>query len=167
MFQPLNFQKWIDENRHLLKPPVGNQMVWQDREFLITVVGGPNKRTDYHVNEGEEFFQQLEGDMILKIIKGGEFVDLPIREGEIYLLPKGVPHSPRRSANTIGLVIERKRLPHEKDGFLWFCEGCGHKLHQEFIHLTDIVKDLPPVFDRYYADKKHTTCKKCGREHAK
>lgn len=167
MFQPLNFQKWIDENRHLLKPPVGNAQVWQDREFLITVVGGPNKRTDYHVNEGEEFFHQIEGDIVLKIVRDGEFVDIPIRQGEIYLLPKNVPHSPRRAGNTVGLVIERKRLPHERDGFIWFCEGCNEKLHEEYIYLKDIVKDLPPVFERYFSDKKHTTCKKCGREHSK
>lgn len=159
--------KWIEENRNLLKPPVGNAQVWQDREFMITVVGGPNSRTDYHINEGEEFFYQIEGDMNLKMIENGKFVDFPIREGEIFLLPGRVPHSPRRPAGTVGLVIERKRWPHEKDGFQWFCESCHTKLHEEFIGLKDIVKDLPPVFERYYGDKKHTTCPKCGLDHGK
>ena len=167
MLPPINFMKWIEENRHLLKPPVGNAQVWQDREFMITVVGGPNSRTDYHVNEGEEFFYQLEGEMNLKMIEQGKFIDFPIRAGEIFLLPPNIPHSPQRPKGTVGLVIERKRLPHEKDGFQWFCESCHTKLYEEFLSLRDIVKDLPPVFERYYGDKKHTTCPNCGRDHSK
>src|SRR5579883_1017160 len=110
-FSTLNLQKWIDEHRHLLKPPVGNKMIWKDREFIIMVIGGPNSRTDYHSNGGEEFFYQLEGDMVLKLIEDGKPHDLNIKEGEIFLLPPNVPHSPRRPPNTIGLVIERKRRP--------------------------------------------------------
>lgn len=165
--QTLNFKKWIDEHRHLLKPPVGNQQIWQDREFMVTVVGGPNSRTDYHVNEGEEFFYQLEGDMTLKVIDEGEFVDLPIREGEIFLLPPSVPHSPQRPAGTVGLVIERKRRPGELDGFLWFCPKCKTKTYDEFIPLKDIVKDLPPVFERFYGSVENSTCKGCGFRHEK
>src|ERR671937_3214835 len=94
--KPLNFKQWIDEHRHLLKPPVGNAQIWEgDRDFMVTVVGGPNARTDFHVNEGEEFFYQLEGDITLKVQDGGQIVDVPIREGEIFLLPARVPHSPR------------------------------------------------------------------------
>ena len=107
--QPINFKKWIDEHRHLLKPPVGNQQVWEDREFIVMVVGGPNSRTDFHINEGEEFFYQVEGDINLRVIEDGKPTDLPIREGEIFLLPPRVPHSPQRPAGTVGLVIERKR----------------------------------------------------------
>src|SRR5687768_10135066 len=105
--QPLNFKKWIDEHRHLLKPPVGNQMVWEDREFIVMVVGGPNSRTDFHIDESEEFFYQVEGDITLRVIEDGQMRDLPIREGEIFLLPPKVPHSPQRPAGTVGLVIER------------------------------------------------------------
>ena len=164
---PINFQKWIEEHRHLLKPPVGNQVVWKDREFIIMVVGGPNVRTDYHVNESEEFFYQLEGEMTLKILDQGEHVDIPIRAGEIYLLPKNTPHSPRRPAGGIGLVVERTRRPGEKDGFLWLCESCGTKLHAEFLMMTDIVADLPPVFDRFYGNLEARRCKACGRDHPK
>ena len=167
MLPPINLQKWIEENRALLKPPVGNQQVWLDREFMITIVGGPNVRSDYHVNQGEEFFYQLEGEMNLKMLEQGKFIDFPIKAGEIFLLPAKIPHSPRRPVNSVGLVIERKRLPQELDGFIWFCEGCHHKLYEEFIKLEDIVKDLLPVIDRFFASATATTCAKCGREHAK
>ena len=166
MLPPINLHKWIDENRHLLKPPVGNQQVWLDRELMITIVGGPNVRSDYHVNQGEEFFYQLEGEMNLKMLEQGKFIDFPIKAGEMFLLPAKIPHSPRRPANSVGLVIERKRLAHELDGFIWFCDGCQHKLYEEFIKLEDIVKDLLPVIARFFASAK-TTCTKCGREHSK
>ena len=159
---PLNFKKWIEEHRHLLKPPVGNANVWENTEFMVTVVGGPNSRTDFHIDEGEEFFYQLEGDITLKIIEKGQVVDLPIREGDIFLLPPRVPHSPRRPANTLGLVIERKRRPGEKDGLLWLCPKCGAKLYQAFFHLTDLTTQLQPVFERFYGNAKNCTCKKCG-----
>ena len=82
--RPLNFRRWIDEHRHLLRPPVGNAQIWSDREFMVTVVGGPNARTDYHVNEGEEFFYQVEGDITLRILEDGQPVDIPICEGDIF-----------------------------------------------------------------------------------
>jgi len=160
--QAFNFRSWIDENRHLLKPPVGNKRVFRDSEFIIMVVGGPNARTDYHVDPGEEFFYQLEGDMMLKTVQDGRLVDVPIREGEIFLLPCGVPHSPRRGANTVGLVIERERRPGERDGFQWYCEKCANLLHEEFIELTDIETQMPPVFDRFYSGEANRTCKQCG-----
>lgn len=165
--KPLNFKKWIDENRDKLKPPVGNAQVWEDREFMVTVVGGPNARSDFHINEGEEFFYQVEGDINLRVIEDGKPVDLPIREGEIFLLPPNVPHSPQRPAGTVGLVIERKRLAHEKDGFIWFCRKCGAKLYGEFFHLTNIVTELPPVFERFYGDPSKSKCSKCGEVHLK
>jgi 3-hydroxyanthranilate 3,4-dioxygenase len=162
MLMPINFKKWIEENRASLRPPVGNKQVWEDREFMVTVVGGPNSRTDYHINQGEEFFYQLEGDIVLKVLENGKPVDLPIREGEIFLLPPNVPHSPQRAAGTLGMVLERKRLPHEKDGFLWLCPKCGETLYQEFLPVKDLVRDLPPVFERFYGNAEHSTCKKCG-----
>lgn len=165
--QTLNFKKWIDEHRHLLKPPVGNQQIWQDREFMVTVVGGPNSRTDYHVNEGEEFFYQLEGNIVLKVYDEGKFSDLHINEGEIFLLPPNVPHSPQRPAGTVGLVIERKRREGELDGFIWYCPHCQIEMHKEFIPLQDIVKDLPPVFERFYGNSERSTCKKCGHREIK
>src|SRR5919108_345376 len=129
--KPLNFRRWIDEHRHLLKPPVGNAQIWEgDRDFMVTVVGGPNARSDYHIDEGEEFFYQLEGDIVLRILEYGKPRDIPIREGEIFLLPPRVPHSPQRPPNTVGLVLERRRLPHELDTFLWVCDRCGNELYR-------------------------------------
>lgn len=159
----INFKGWIDENRHLLKPPVGNKLVWEDRDFIVMVVGGPNTRTDYHVNGGEEFFYQLEGDIVVKVFDEGKHQDVHIKEGEIFLLPPNVPHSPRRPANTVGLVIEKQRAEAELDGFVWFCEDCGEKLYEEYFHLTNIVTQLPPVFERFYENQEHCTCKKCGK----
>lgn len=161
--RPFNFKKWIDENRHLLKPPVGNAQVYKGNEdYIVMVVGGPNSRKDYHYNESEEFFYQLEGDVVVKIIEDGKPVDIEIKEGEIFLLPGKTPHSPQRPANTVGLVIERYRRPGEQDGFLWFCENCGNKLYEEYFEMTDIVKQLPVVMERFYSSEDLRTCKKCG-----
>lgn len=161
---PFNFKKWIDENRHLLKPPVGNQQVYKGNDdFIIMVVGGPNARKDYHYNEGEEFFYQVEGDITLKVIDNGHPIIIPIKEGEIFLLPARTPHLPQRPASTVGMVIERYRKPGEKDGFLWFCENCGSKLHEDFIEVTDIVKQLPIVMENFYASEILRTCKTCGQ----
>jgi 3-hydroxyanthranilate 3,4-dioxygenase len=158
---PIDFQKWIDEHRHLLKPPVGNKCIY-DGDFIIMIVGGPNSRTDYHWDEGPEFFYQLEGEMVLKIQEDGKARDIPIRAGEIFYLPPRVAHSPQRAANSIGLVIERKRLAHEKDGLLWFCERCNHKLYEEFFALTNVETDFLAVFDRFYRSLDARTCKECG-----
>ena len=162
---PLNFQQWIEDNRHLLKPPVGNKMIWSDEDFIVMVVGGPNERNDYHYDEGPEFFYQVEGDMLLKIMEDGKPKDIHIREGEIFLLPPKVPHSPQRFANTVGLVIERKRLPGEKDGLLWFCPKCNTKVYEEYFELKNIEKDFPPVFERFFGSEENRTCPECGHLH--
>ena len=106
-----NLHKWIEENKDKLKPPVGNAQVWEDGEFMVTVVGGPNARRDYHDDPTEEFFYQLKGDIFLRLIEkpGNAPIEVPIREGEVFLLPKHVRHSPQRKADTIGLVIEMPR----------------------------------------------------------
>ena len=157
-----NFRQWIDANRALLKPPVGNKRVFADGDFVIMVVGGPNARKDYHVDPGQEFFYQLEGDMVLRTMQDGRAVDLPIREGEVLLIPPLLPHSPQRGANTVGLVVERARRPGELDGFQWYCERCGERLYEEFFTLTDIEQQFPPVFERFFADPKKRTCRHCG-----
>lgn len=157
-----NFRQWIDANRALLKPPVGNKRVFADGDFVIMVVGGPNARKDYHVDPGQEFFYQLEGDMLLKTMQDGRAVDLPIREGEVLLIPPLLPHSPQRGANTVGLVVERARRPGELDGFQWYCERCGERLYEEFFTLTDIEQQFPAVFERFFADPKKRTCRHCG-----
>ncbi len=159
--QPFNLRHWIDANRAELRPPVGNKRVFRDGDFIIMVVGGPNARKDYHVDPGEEFFFQLEGDMVLKTMQEGRMREVPIRAGEVLLLPPGVPHSPQRPANTLGLVIERARRAGELDGFQWYCEGCGHLLYEEFFQLTDIEKQFPPVFERFFASAARRTCARC------
>ena len=158
---PINFPAWIEEHRHLLKPPVGNKCIY-DGEFIVMVVGGPNQRTDYHWDEGPEWFYQLEGEMVLRIQEDGAVRDIPIRAGEIFLLPPRVPHSPQRMAGSVGLVVERRRLPHEDDGLLWYCERCNHLLFEEYFHLRDIEQDFPPVFERFYRSLDHRTCNECG-----
>jgi 3-hydroxyanthranilate 3,4-dioxygenase len=157
-----NFREWIEANRAQLKPPVGNKRVFRDGDFSIMVVGGPNARKDYHVDPGQEFFYQLEGNMVLKTMQEGRAVELPIRAGEILLLPAKVPHSPQRPAGSLGLVIERARRAGEKDGFQWYCEGCGQRLYEEFFVLTDIEKQFPAVFERFFASAAQRTCKHCG-----
>lgn len=160
--RPFNFKGWINENRHLLKPPVGNQQVYKGNDdFIVMVVGGPNSRKDFHYNETEEFFYQIEGDIKLKIIEDGRPIDIIIQEGEIFLLPARVPHSPQRPANTVGLVMEVYRKD-KKDGFLWFCENCGNKLHERYEVITDIVAQLPPIMEEFYGSEKKRTCKECG-----
>lgn len=162
MLPPINFKKWIDDNRHLLKPPVGNQVVYKDSEFIIMVVGGPNARKEFHYNEGEEFFYQIEGDMELPIRENGKTRVIKIREGEIFLLPGKVEHSPQRFKNTIGLVIERVRRPNETDACSWYCEQCDELLYRATFPLHDIVEELPKLMQTYYDDIGLRTCKHCG-----
>jgi 3-hydroxyanthranilate 3,4-dioxygenase len=160
--QAFNFRQWIEANRALLKPPVGNKRVFRDGDFIIMVVGGPNARKDYHVDPGEEFFYQLEGDMVLKTMQEERPVDVPIRAGEVLLIPPRLPHSPQRPANTVGLVIERARRAGELDGFQWYCEHCGQRLYEEFFELTDIERQFPPVFERFFTSLARRTCAHCG-----
>jgi 3-hydroxyanthranilate 3,4-dioxygenase len=158
---PIDFQRWIDAHRHLLKPPVANKCI-VDGDFFVMIVGGPNQRTDFHIEEGPEFFHQIEGEMVLRIQEEGAVRDIPIKAGEIFYLPPRVPHSPQRMANSIGLVIERKRLPHEQDGLMWFCERCNTKLYEEYFTLVDIETQFPSVFERFYRSHAHRTCTSCG-----
>jgi len=156
-----NFKQWIEENRHLLKPPVGNKCM-VNGDLIVMVVGGPNSRKDYHYEEGAEFFYQVEGDITVKVIEDGKPKDVHIKEGEMFYLPPNVPHSPQRPENTIGLVIERKREEKELDAFQWYCENCGNKLNEEFVKLDDIVTQLPPIFEKFWGDMDKRTCNKCG-----
>jgi len=162
LLPPINFKYWIEENRHLLKPPVGNKVVYENSDFMVMVVGGPNTRKDYHVDPVEEFFYQIEGDMVLKVMNDHNRVDIPIKEGEMFLLPKNIPHSPQRFKNTVGLVIEYKREEGALDSFQWYCDQCDNLLHEVTLDLEDIVAQLPPLFDSYWKDTRARTCNKCG-----
>jgi 3-hydroxyanthranilate 3,4-dioxygenase len=166
MLMPLNFPKWLEEHKDKLKPPVGNAQVWQDRDLIVTVVGGPNKRTDFHDDPFEEFFYQFKGNAYLNLIVDGreERVDLP--EGTLYLLPPHVRHSPQRpEAGSLCMVIERSRPEGTRDGFEWYCLECKHLLHRVEVQLKSIVRDLPPLFEAFYADHDLRSCKHCGAFH--
>ena len=156
-----SLQDWIEEHRHLLKPPVGNKCIVQE-DFIVMIVGGPNARTDYHFEDGPEWFYQLEGEMVLKVQEDGAVRDIPIKAGEIFYLPPRVPHSPQRMEGSVGLVMERKRLPHEDDALMWFCIQCNHRLYEEFFHLKDIEQDFFKVFETFYRSEELRTCKQCG-----
>lgn len=161
-----NFARWIDEHRHLLKPPVGNQQIWEDANLMVTVVGGPNQRTDFHDDPVEEFFYQLSGNMVIKIAEDGAFYDVPMRAGDIFLMPPHTRHSPQRpEEGSVGLVIEPKRPPGEKDAFEWHCFECRKLVHRVEVDVQSIVHDLPPLFQAFYADEKKRTCPNCGSVH--
>lgn len=159
----INLPNWIKDNEHLLKPPVGNQTIWKDRDFIVMIIKGPNNRKDYHVNSGEEFFYQLKGSINLKVVVNGKFEIVTINEGDIFLLPANTPHSPQRPEGTLGMVIEKKRQDFELDAFMWFCDNCQQKLYEEKFYLSDIVTQFPPIFNRFYKSKLNK-CTNCGYE---
>jgi len=161
---PFNLQKWIEENRHLLKPPVGNKQVYLNNDdFIVMIVGGPNGRKDYHYEDGEELFYQLEGDITLKIInEEGNPEVISIKEGDMFLLPPRIPHSPQRPAGTVGLVLERHRRDGEQDKLMWFCENCNNQLHEASFAMTDIVNQLPLVINHFMESEELRTCDACG-----
>ena len=162
----INLQRWIEEHRDLLKPPVGNAQIWRDADFIVTIVGGPNQRTDYHDDPYEEFFYQLKGNMRLRIIENGRPVDVPIDAGGIFLLPPHVRHSPQRpEPGSVGLVIERTRPAGVIDGFEWYCPSCHGLVHRVEVQLRSIVDDLPPLFARFYDSPDLRKCKSCGAVH--
>ena len=164
MLMPFNLQKWIEENRDLLKPPVGNKNLYVEAgDFIVMVVGGPNARKDYHYNESEELFYQIEGDITVRIQEDGRPKDIIIKEGEMFLLPANIPHSPMRGPNTVGLVIELVRKGRDlEDGLMWFCDSCNHSLKTYKFKLDNIEKDFISRFKEYYKSEKMRTCDKCG-----
>ncbi|MGI9482960.1 MAG: 3-hydroxyanthranilate 3,4-dioxygenase [Hyphomicrobiales bacterium] len=166
-FTPFNFPKWIAENEHLLKPPVGNKQLFDNKtDMIVMIVGGPNTRVDFHDDPVEEFFYQLRGDMILKIAENGKIYDVPIREGEVFMLPPHARHSPQRpQEGSVGLVVEGNRHSGMKDGFEWFCFDCGALVHRVEVELKDIVADLPPLYEAFYASEEARTCPECGALH--
>ncbi len=163
---PFNFAKWIDEHSDLLKPPVGNAQIWADADFIVTVVGGPNQRTDYHDDPFEEFFYQLRGDITLRLMDDGKRSDVVLREGDIFLLPPHVRHSPQRPIpGSVGLVIERRRPAGTIDAFEWYCNECDHLVHRAEVQLQSIVADLPPLFAAFYGSTDKRKCPNCGAVH--
>jgi 3-hydroxyanthranilate 3,4-dioxygenase len=166
LMQPINFAQWIDENKHLLKPPVGNKTMAVGNDFIVMIVGGPNARTDFHVDPYEEWFYQLRGNIRVDVMVDGKPQSVPIHEGETFLLPGDTPHSPQRpEEGSIGLVIERVRAEGTLEKFQWYCENCHALVHEVELQVRDIVQDLPPVFQAFYADESLRTCSNCGTVH--
>lgn len=162
--KPFNLNRWIEENRDTLKPPVGNKNLYKDAgDYIVMVVAGPNARKDYHYNETEELFYQLEGQIEVHIQENGEKKTMKLGPGDMYLNPGKVPHSPVRHEESIGLVVERKRAGSGMtDGLLWFCDNCNNKLHEVYFELHDVEKDFLPHFKKFYGNEELRTCDKCG-----
>jgi len=159
---PLNLQAWIEEHRHLLKPPVGNQYMYDGEDFFIMIIGGPNARNDFHITKSEEFFYQIKGDVTVRIREGDKIVDHRIKEGETFFIPGGVPHSPQRGPGTIGMVVERRRPPGEMEHMVFYCENCGELVCDQEFDLADIVHHFKEMMESFWADDERRTCKKCG-----
>jgi 3-hydroxyanthranilate 3,4-dioxygenase len=161
-----DFAEWVKDNGHLLKPPVNNKMMYSGKDFIVQVVGGPNQRTDFHVDPYEEWFFQIRGNMHVDIVDDGTLTTVHIREGEVWLLPGNVPHSPQRpEADSVGLVLERIREEGTLEKFQWYCPNCGGLVHEVELQVRSLVDDLPPVFATFYADENARTCPHCGTLH--
>ena len=165
---PLNFGGWITEHQDRLKPPVGNQQIWKDSDLVCTVVGGPNQRTDFHVDPYEEYFHQFKGEASLLIADRGQFERIPLREGDVFLLPAFVRHSPQRpNPGSLCTVIERARPAGVIDAFEWYCADCGQLVARREIQLQSIVEDLPKAFASFYdTPAEQRVCSHCGQVHS-
>ena len=164
-FAPFSLERWLADNAALLKPPVNNKLVFENTGMVVQVIGGPNQRVDFHDDPVEEFFYQLKGDMVLKVAGREGIEDVPIRQGEVLLIPPHTRHSPQRPAGSLGLVVEGTRRAEDIDGFEWFCFACAALMHRVEVRVTNIVTDLPPLFAAFYADRDARTCKSCGAIH--
>ena len=178
--QSVDLDHRLEENSHLLKPPVNNYLVTNEHMTVMVrltlpyrirsctlanklqIVGGPNARTDYHINETPEWFYQYKGHMILKVIDSGEFRDIHINEGEMFLLPPNTPHNPVRFADTVGIVLEQPRPAESIDRLRWYCQNCGNQVHEASFHCTDLGTQIKEAVNKFKEDKEARTCKKCG-----
>ncbi|KAJ5722475.1 3-hydroxyanthranilate 3-4-dioxygenase [Penicillium malachiteum] len=166
---PFSLATWISMNAEKLKPPVNNSCLYSGKDFILMAVGGPNTRNDYHINETEEWFFQMKGDMLLKVVENKtNFRDIIIKEGEMFLLPANTPHSPRRSKDTTGLVMERTRPPKSIDRIRWYCENKDcHKgapviIREEAFYCEDIEGQLKGIIEDWMLNEKGRECSVCG-----
>ena len=165
----------LEKNSHLLQPPVNNYCVYHPSSpetsgLTVMVVGGPNARTDYHLNETPEFFYQHKGSMLLKTVDTSstphKFVDIPIHENSLYLLPANTPHNPVRFANTVGIVLEQKRPDESIDRMRWYCKNCAEIVHEAAFHCSDLGSQIKEAVLAFENDMDVRTCKKCGTVNA-
>ena len=159
---PINLMKWVEEHRHLLKPPVGNQYLYRGEDFFVMIIGGPNARNDFHITASEEFFFQIKGDIVVRIREDGRIIDYPVREGETFFIPPNVPHSPQRGPGTIGMVVERNRPEGETEHLVFYCENCGELVHDLEFDMKDIVEHFKQMMEDFWANDQLRTCSKCG-----
>ncbi|KAL7645473.1 UNVERIFIED_CONTAM: hypothetical protein RMT77_003859 [Armadillidium vulgare] len=155
--QAVNIPQWISENEKSFAPPVCNKLMHGKGQLKVMYIGGPNIRKDFHLEEGEEVFYMVKGHMTLRVIEKGKFKDIPIKEGEIFLLPAKIPHSPQRYENTVGLVIERERLKTETDCLRYFVEGTTEILFEKWFYCEDLGVQLIPVIQEYFSSEQHRT----------
>lgn len=162
-FLPINLLKYIEENKDQLKPPVNNKLIWKDTEMMVMLLGGPNKRRDFHVDPSEEIFYQIKGSCYVEVINSeGKREVVEVKEGDMFLLPPDVPHSPHRVEDTIGLVIERNRAEGELEDFVWFCDECDHEMHRVSIQLTNIEIQVKEAINGFNSNEELRKCTKCG-----
>ncbi len=159
---PVLLTKWVAENRHLMKPPVGNKYLYSGKDFFVMIIAGPNARNDFHMTDSEEFFIQLKGDVVVRIRDTDGIKDIPVREGETFFIPPNVPHSPQRGPDTIGLVVERRRPETEPEHLMFFCEKCSELVYDKVFICRDIVQHFAQAMEEFWASPELSTCKKCG-----
>ena len=159
---PINLRQWIEKHRHELKPPVSNKYLYDGEDFFVMVIVGPNARNDFHQTRSEEYFYQLQGDIVVRIREDGKIKDVPVREGETFFIPGNVPHSPVRPPGTIGVVVERRRPPGETEHLQFYCEKCGELVYDREFDCKDIVKHFAQTMEDFWADEELSTCAKCG-----
>ncbi len=164
---PINIMKWVEANRDKLRPPVGNKYLYDGNDFFVMVIGGPNARNDFHQTNSEEYFFQLKGDIIVRILEGGEIKDVIVREGETFFIPSNVPHGPTRPPGTIGIVVERRRPPGETEHQQFYCRNCGQLVYDKEFDCKDIVEYFAQSMEEFWADSGLNTCKNCGTPNGK
>ncbi|HWP57985.1 MAG TPA: 3-hydroxyanthranilate 3,4-dioxygenase [Candidatus Acidoferrales bacterium] len=164
LLSPVNLKRWVEENQNLFSPPQKtNRVIVHYSEFIVMILRGPNARLDFHLEPGEEFFYQIEGDIELHIKPEEERRRVVrIRQGEIFVCPGNLAHSPRRGEGTWGLVIERKRRADEQEQFVWFCERCDELVLRETVTQGDIAAQVSRIYEKFNADAGVRTCKACG-----
>jgi 3-hydroxyanthranilate 3,4-dioxygenase len=167
MLPPINFPKWIEDNKHLLKPPVGVKQIWNDTDFIVSVVGAPNQRTDFHDDPYEEYFWQFKGDAHLIVHDRGKFDRVDLTEGSMFLLPPHMRHSPQRpQEGSLCLLIERMRPKDVLDAFEWYCAQCANRVIRIEMHTANLADDLPKAFERFYTSSEaDRRCTQCGTVH--
>jgi 3-hydroxyanthranilate 3,4-dioxygenase len=161
---PINLESWIEKNREKFKPPVSNRYLYDGRDFFVMVIKGPNARNDFHLVDSEEYFYQLKGDIKVRVREGDRIVDHIVKEGETFFIPPNVPHSPQRPSDTIGVVVERRRPPGEKEHVIFYCENCGSLVEDIHFDCADIVEHFSQAMLDFWNDDARRTCKTCGQK---